>query len=115
MRLLILSLLALFTIGALYYGLRQLWYTFHPNPTDQPSPMPTWLTGRPGLVLSLLILLFMLLLALYDITSTQVDPGEHQPPPTNTTPSNLPKKPIRSTNVSPSTPDNGLRRTFPTE
>ncbi|MBF0296918.1 MAG: hypothetical protein HQL96_17175 [Magnetococcales bacterium] len=85
MRLLILLLLGAVTALALFYGLRLLWRTIHPqaaeNVENAPShEPPAWMTGRNGLILLLLMVLGILGVILHDFLATE-DPQEHRPPP----------------------------------
>ncbi|MBF0417585.1 MAG: hypothetical protein HQL86_04980 [Magnetococcales bacterium] len=81
MRILIFTTLGFITLFGLIYGIGMIWRALHPASAPEPMPVPSWLDGRLGRWLALVVVLSLLGLVVEDIFTTRGDPGEHQPPP----------------------------------
>ncbi|MBF0271155.1 MAG: hypothetical protein HQL98_03630 [Magnetococcales bacterium] len=81
MRILIFLTLGIVSLVGLFYGVRLVWLAIHPDSAPKPLPVPDWFDERSSRWILVGGLIVLVTLALVDITSTQKDPGEHQPPP----------------------------------
>ncbi|MEO5345708.1 MAG: hypothetical protein H7834_04940 [Magnetococcus sp. YQC-9] len=81
MRILMLLTLAIACLVGLIHGIGLVWRALHPPSAPPPLPVPSWLEGRIGRILLMIVVSGLLFLVMEDLFTTRKDPGEHQPPP----------------------------------